>query len=162
MVPVKNKMRNGIIGGSLGGLLGGAAFQQILFTLSDPTLGRALALTALGLAVGLFVSLVEETAKEAWLLLKTGPLAGKQFIVYEDRTVIGSNYAADIALVKDPALKPFHAAITRLGSEYMISPAASDAYVLLNGRQIRQSNIDNGDTIQMGRSELVFFLRSGK
>ena len=59
--------------------------------------------------VGLFVGLVEGWTKTAWLLMQNGPLAGKQFILFRDTTVLGSSPKADVYLFKDDAIEPRHA-----------------------------------------------------
>lgn len=162
LVPVKAKMRNGIIGGALGGLLGGAAFQLILSGIGEAPLGRGLALAVMGLSIGILVSLVEEASKEAWLHMKTGPLGGKQFVIYEERTVIGSNPSSHILLLKDSQVLPEHAVITRLGANFCLNKASSDAPVMVNGRSINRHNLKDGDIITLGNSDLIFHIRSSK
>jgi hypothetical protein len=162
LVPVKAKIRNGIIGGALGGLLGGAAFQLILSGTGEALLGRGLALAVMGLSIGILVSLVEEASKEAWLQMKTGPLAGKQFIIYEDRTIVGSNPSSHIVLIKDTHVLPEHAVIMRLGADFYLNKASSGAKVLVNGRPINRHNLANGDILTLGSSIVTFHIRSGK
>ena len=85
---------NGLLGGVLGGLLGGMAFDPLykIFVSADgeASLSRGVGLTLIGLMVGLFVGMVEQWTKSAWLLMKAGPLAGKQFVVFRNPTVLGS------------------------------------------------------------------------
>ena len=84
---------NGLLGGVLGGLLGGLLFDPIDIMLSDHTnasLSRAVGFAIVGIMVGLFVGLVERWTKTAWVLMKAGPLSGKQFVIYRNPTVIGS------------------------------------------------------------------------
>ena len=104
---------NGLLGGVLGGLLGGMAFDPIylLFASKDgeASLSRGIGLTLIGLSVGLFVGMVEQWTKSAWLLMKAGPLAGKQFVVFRNPTVLGSAPKADVYLFKDGAIEPRHA-----------------------------------------------------
>jgi hypothetical protein len=45
------------------------------------TYSRAVGFVVIGLMVGLFFGLVEQWTKSAWLLMKAGPLTGKQFII---------------------------------------------------------------------------------
>lgn len=85
---------NGLLGGVLGGLLGGMAFDPIskVFISADGQAwpSRAVGFTLIGLMVGLFVGIVEQWTKSAWLLMKAGPLAGKQFVIFRNPTVLGS------------------------------------------------------------------------
>src|SRR5262249_41242397 len=68
---------NGLLGGVLGGLLGGLVFDpiSIAFTAADGEvwLSRAVGFTIIGLMVGLFVGIVEQWTKSAWLLMRAGP-----------------------------------------------------------------------------------------
>ncbi|HET7501238.1 MAG TPA: hypothetical protein VFK02_09560, partial [Kofleriaceae bacterium] len=91
----RTQLRNSVIGGALGGALGGLFFDPIdrffgssLFTGSGTS--RMVGLLAVGLSIGLFVALVERLARDAWLRVRTGPLAGKSFILYKTPTIIGN------------------------------------------------------------------------
>jgi hypothetical protein len=82
---------NGVVGAVLGGLVGGLLFDPIslLLTSADgqAIYSRAVGFAAIGCFVGLFVGLVEGWTKTAWLLMRKGPLAGKQFILFKDTTI---------------------------------------------------------------------------
>jgi len=90
----KKVAMNGLLGGVLGGLLGGLVFDPISLVLTtadgQAAASRGVGFTIIGLLVGLFVGLVEGWTKTAWLLMRQGPLAGKQFILFRDTTVLGS------------------------------------------------------------------------
>ncbi|HKI20946.1 MAG TPA: FHA domain-containing protein, partial [Isosphaeraceae bacterium] len=115
---------NGLLGGVLGGLLGGLAFDPIsfVFTAADGEAwpSRAIGFTLIGLMVGLFVGIVEQWTKSAWLLMKAGPLAGKQFVIFRNPTVLGSAPKADVYLFKDEAIEPRHALIHDRGGRFEI------------------------------------------
>ncbi|MBC8117401.1 MAG: hypothetical protein H7062_23635, partial [Candidatus Saccharimonas sp.] len=76
---------NGLVGGVLGGMVGGLLFDPIYLILTSAdgqaTYSRAVGFMTIGLFVGLFIGLVEGWTKTAWLLMRKGPLAGKQFIL---------------------------------------------------------------------------------
>jgi len=74
-----------------------------LFTTADGSAwpSRMIGFTTIGLLVGMFVGLVELWTRTAWLLMRAGPLAGKQFVIYRNPTVLGSSPKADIYLFKD-------------------------------------------------------------
>src|SRR5262249_50516306 len=124
------QLRNSLLGGTLGGALGGLFFDPIdrfaqasLFTGGE--VARLVGVVAVGLAVGLFVALVERLAREAWLKVLTGPLAGKSFVLYRTPTRLGSSPDADIYLYKDAEISADHALIHRAGSIYEIEDAGS-------------------------------------
>ncbi len=90
---------NGLLGGVLGGLLGGLCSTPspwlITPTDGEAWLSRGIGLTVIGMMVGLFVGIVEQWTKTAWLLMRAGPLAGKQFVIYRNPTVLGSSPKAE-------------------------------------------------------------------
>ncbi|MHB9108172.1 MAG: FHA domain-containing protein [Armatimonadota bacterium] len=155
VVIAEKKMRNGILGGALGGLLGGAAFQLLTVSANGPG-GRCLALCAMGLCIGALIGLVEEAAKEAWVRVTGGPLTGKQFILYEERTIIGSSPACSITLIKDPNVAPEHAVIQNDRTEFIIAALLPGAVVLVNGRPTARRVLEDGDSIAIGASQFEF------
>jgi hypothetical protein len=156
VVTADRKMRNGILGGALGGLLGGLAFQLVLNASGSGAGGRCLALCALGLCIGALIGLVEEAAKEAWVRVTAGPLAGKQFILYEERTVIGSSPSCSITLYKDPQVAAAHAVIHNERTEFVIAGLLPGAAVLVNGRPAMRRVLEDGDSIGIGKTRMEF------
>ena len=119
----KKVILNGLLGGVLGGLLGGLLFDPISLVFvhdGKATVSRGIGFAVIGALVGFFVGLVEQWTKTAWLLMKAGPLAGKQFVIYRNPTVLGSSPKADIYLFKDAAIEPRHALIHNLGGRFTI------------------------------------------
>jgi hypothetical protein len=159
----KKVMLNGLLGGVLGGLLGGLLFDPIDYALTPPNgeaaVSRAVGLTIIGLMVGLFVGVVEQWTKTAWLLMKAGPLAGKQFIIYRDPTVLGSSPKADIYLFKDEAIEPHHALIHNRGGRYEIEDQATADGTYVNGIPVTKRILKAGDQIVLGKTVLEFSLR---
>jgi hypothetical protein len=87
----RQQLRNSVLGGALGGAFGGLFFDPIDrwggSTLFDgAATSRLVGLVAVGFAIGIFVALVERLARDAWLRVRTGPLAGKSFILYKTPT----------------------------------------------------------------------------
>lgn len=154
---------NGVVGGIVGGTLGGMFFDPILRALGwpevpvdDAALSRGVGCTMVGLLAGLFVGLVEHFAKEAWLLMIAGPLAGKQFIVYKDPTTIGSSPKSDIYLFKDPSIEPRHAAIRKSGTRFEIEDLGTPTGTLVNGAPVTKRTLRDGDRIVLGETVLEF------
>ncbi len=154
------KMRNGLLGGAIGGFVGGIALQLIKTGMGDAWLGRCLALCVMGATIGTLIGLIEEAAKEAWLSVVGGPLTGKQFILYEERTVIGSNPQCAIILFKDPSVAPEHLAITRQGGEYVLAQLTPGAATLVNNRPTQRHLLEDGDQIDIGATRMAFCART--
>lgn len=154
---------NGMVGAVLGGLVGGLLFDPIylLFETDDggAELSRAVGFGTIGLMVGLFVGLVEGWTKTAWLLMQKGPLAGKQFILFKDSTVLGSSPKADVYLFKDDAIEPQHAVVTNRGGRFEIEDGNTPAGTIVNGAPVKRHVLSDGDQIILGKTVLEFSMR---
>jgi FHA domain len=157
---------NGLLGGVLGGLLGGMLFDPISMAFStadqDAWLSRGVGFTTIGLMVGLFVGIVEQWTKSAWLLMKAGPLAGKQFVVFRNPTVLGSSPKADIYLFKDEAIEPRHALIHDRGGRFEIEDMNSADGTYVNGIPVKKQILHPGDQIVLGKTVLEFALKESR
>ena len=126
-----------MVGGVLGGLIGGLCFDPINAIFSSPdgraTLSRCVGFVVIGFSVGLFVGLVEGWTKTAWLLMRAGPLAGKQFVLHRDTTVLGSSPKAEIYLFKDDAIEPRHALLHNRGGRFEIEDCKTPDGTYVNG-----------------------------
>ncbi len=159
----KKVVLNGVVGGVLGGLLGGLLFDPIYFLLTpasgEADLSRMIGFTLIGLFVGLFVGLVEGWTKSAWLLMRQGPLAGKQFVLFRDTTTLGSSPKADVYLFKDEVIEPEHATITNRGGRFEIVDLDTPDGTYVNGQPIRKQILQTGDQISLGRTVLEFTIK---
>ncbi len=159
----KKVLLNGLLGSLLGGLLGGLLFDPINYALTAPgeeaAVSRAVGFTTIGLMVGLFVGVVEQWTKTAWLLMKAGPLAGKQFIIFRNPTVLGSSPKADVYLFKDEAIEPQHALIHDRGGRYEIEDQATADGTYVNGIPVAKRVLKAGDQIVLGKTVLEFSIR---
>ena len=154
----KKLIVNGLLGGCLGGLFGGMLFDPIckLSGGEGAELSRAVGFTTIGLLVGLMLGLVEHLAKEAWLLLRTGPLAGKQFIIHRLSTSIGGSPQCDVYLFKDPEVQARHAVLTRVGRAYEIQDLDTPSGTFVNGQKIVKRVLRDGDQVTIGSTELEY------
>ncbi len=155
------QLRNSTIGGALGGAIGGMFFDPIARFLqttmfADAAVSRAVGLVAVGLSVGIFVALVERLARDAWLRVRTGPLAGKSFILYKTPSVIGNAPSSDVYLYKDAEIDPAHASIHRVGTMYEIEDLGSRMGTQVAGTKVRRRRLTSGDQIVIGSTILDF------
>ena len=138
----------GVLGGIIGAGLGGILFDPIALLTHGGAASRAVGFGLVGLATGVAVGLVESALKDRWLYVTAGPLAGKQFILYKPRTLVGSDQKCDIYLFKDSNIAKEHAIIDLAGSRIMLR-AIGDTYV--NGQPVRQQVLMSGAVVQIGR-----------
>lgn len=162
----KKVVINGVVGGVLGGMLGGLLFDPISFVLTSAdgqaTYSRAVGFVCIGLLVGLFVGLVEGWTKTAWLIMRKGPLAGKQFVMFKDTTILGSSPKAEIYLFKDDAIEPKHAVIYNRGGRFEIEDKETPDGTYVNGIPIKRQMLQHGDQIVMGQTVLEFALKESR
>ena len=162
----KRVIFNGVVGGVLGGLLGGILFDPISLVLTSAdgqaTYSRAIGFVCIGLLVGLFVGLVEGWTKTAWLVMRKGPLAGKQFVLFKDTTTLGSSPKAEIYLFKDDSIEPRHAIIYNRGGRFELEDVNTPDGTYVNGIPIKRQMLQNGDQIVMGKTVLEFSLKESR
>jgi hypothetical protein len=147
---------NGLLGGLAGGALGGFLFQVILSaSTSAETVVRILCMVLTGIGIGVCVGLVEHIRRDNWLHLVAGPMAGKQFILYNPETSVGRDYRCDIVLTKDPAVAPLHATfILDPRGDLWLRPAPS-APVLVNDVGPTNAPLSSGDRISIGATTIL-------
>jgi hypothetical protein len=154
---------NGLLGAVFGGLLGGLLFDPIdvVFSSEDGSadLSRGIGFTVIGLMVGLFIGLVEQWTKTAWLMMRAGPLAGKQFVLHRNPTVLGSSPKADIYLFKDEAIEPRHALIHNRGGRFEIEDCQTPDGTYVNGIPVQSRILQPGDQIVLGKTVLEFAIK---
>lgn len=153
---------NGVIGGLVGGLLGGLSFDPVdLFFGTgfaedggEAWLSRLIGLMLVGGGIGFFVALVELISRRHWVEMLSGPLRGKQFVLYRFPTVIGSSPQADIYLFKDHEVRPEHARLVKVAASCEVQ--SMDDSVVVNGRVQRTGRLQDGDLIQIGQTRMKY------
>jgi hypothetical protein len=150
------KLTIGLVGGLIGGAIGGALYDPIYFSTHNDDLGRLTALVVIGLGAGLGTGLIENAAKNGWLRVTAGLIAGKQFILYRNPTFIGSGPECPIYLFRDPLVGKRHAAIHIVpgGFELENLPLGSDTTV--NGKPVTRVRLRAGDAIRVGTTSFTF------
>jgi len=159
----KKVIINGLVGSILGGLVGGLLFDPISLVFVSDTgeavYSRAIGFMVIGLGVGLFVGLVESWTKSAWLIMQKGPLAGKQFVLFKEKTILGSSPKAEIYLFKDDAIEPTHAIIHNRGGRFEIEDQGTPDGTYVNGIPVKTQLLHAGDQIVLGKTVLEFSVR---
>jgi hypothetical protein len=156
----------GLLGGVVGGLLGGLLFDPIdmIFLGShqpNAFLSRLIGFAVVGGAVGALIGIVELLARDAWLRMTQGPLAGKEFLIFKDVMNIGASPRSDIYLFNDPAVAQHHAVLRAVGDECEIESRQPDQRVLLNNRPVQQARLRHGDQVTIGRTIFAYQKRKG-
>ncbi len=156
----------GLLGGIVGGLLGGLLFDPIdllLLGVDKPSAhwSRLIGFVVVGASVGAMIGVVELLARDAWLRMTEGPLAGKEFLIFKDTMNVGASPRSDIYLFNDPDVVPQHAVVRAVGDNYEIDSQSRETPVYLNGRPAQRARLHHGDQIAIGRTVFVFQKRRG-
>jgi hypothetical protein len=122
-------------------------------------ISRAIGCTMVGLMIGLCIGLVEQLSKESWLLLRSGPLHGKQFVIYKKSITVGSHSSCDIFLFRDPLVRTNHAKLNRVGRAYELEDLGTGGITTINGARITRRVLRDGDLITIGKTELEYQAR---
>ena len=152
----------GLLGGMIGGLVGGLLFDPIDMLLGIGVVqtsahwSRLVAITIIGVGVGAGIGIVELMARDAWLRMTHGPLAGKEFLLFKDSMRIGASPRCEIYLFNDPKVADLHAVLRAVGDDCEIENLGPERPVQLNHRPIRTSRLRHGDEITVGDAAFVF------
>lgn len=145
----------GLAGGLIGGLLGGCLFDPICQVFENAIFARFINIIGLGIGAAVAMVILENVAKQGWLKVAAGLIAGKQFILYRNPTVIGSSPKSEIYLFKDPSVAPKHAAINNRNGDFIITAIGGES-VLVNNQPVRQHKLKTGDQIRIGQTIFIF------
>lgn len=151
----------GLLGGVLGGVLGGLLFDPIHFLLIgnhaiSANWSRLVGLVVVGATVGAMIGIVELLARDAWLCMTRGPLAGKEFLVFKDTMRMGSSPKSDIYLFNDPQVEAQHAVLRSVGDVYELESLSKVSRVSVNGRPVNRTRLRHGDQITLGDTLFTF------
>jgi Nif-specific regulatory protein len=95
------------------------------------------------------------------LLAISGSLTGTVQPLVDGRLSIGREESNQLCLV-DPVVSRKHSSIQQTGLQFELIDLDSHNGTFVNGIPIRRRNIDHGDTIRIGGSELVFLTHEGE
>lgn len=91
------------------------------------------------------------------LVVVRGGNAGSRFLIDQDVTTAGRLPESDIFL-DDVTVSRRHADIRRRGDRFVIADAGSLNGTYVNARRVEESELANGDELQIGKFKLVFYV----
>jgi hypothetical protein len=124
-------------------------------------LSRLVSLCVIGISVGGLIGLVELLARDAWLRMVAGPLAGKEFLIFKNTMQVGASPKSDIYLFNDEDVAQKHAIIRSTGDLYEIEGTSDVHPLTVNGRAVQRTRLRHGDEIGLGRTIFVFQRKRG-
>ncbi|MGC4043694.1 MAG: FHA domain-containing protein [Armatimonas sp.] len=159
--------RNGFLGGLVGGVLGGTTFEIVPYLMPGINPGptsRFFGFLITGAMIGLFIALVQQLLKEAWVRVVLGRNEGKEILVEKAETKIGRSELSDIPLYGDPTIAKTHAILaSQPGGTWVLRDVSGGAGVRVNEAPVAQEiRVKSGDQIQIGSKLMVFYEKSVK
>jgi pSer/pThr/pTyr-binding forkhead associated (FHA) protein len=98
---------------------------------------------------------------QALLVVKRGPNAGSQFLIEKDVTTAGRHPESDIFL-DDITVSRRHAEIRRKDSQFLVHDMGSLNGTYVNRERVENTQLANGDELQIGKFKLIFFAGQGE
>ncbi|MBX7047338.1 MAG: FHA domain-containing protein [Ignavibacteria bacterium] len=90
-----------------------------------------------------------------WLVTFSWKEEGQDFRLYEGRNLISGDSKSDIVL-NDPSVSSPHCMILFRNGKIRIKDELSTNGTMLNGSDIEEAELNDGDVIKIGRTELKF------
>ncbi len=160
---------NGLIGGLVGGGLGFLVQLQLILQSTgsltaetsdgpgiSPYVARFIGFAVTGVGIGVGIGVVDRIRRDAWLLLTSGPMAGKEFILFKDQTTFGSGYQSDVVLAKDRSVPPQAGRFVRDPSGATTVHADAPGAVMVNGTPVASQRLRSNDLVSVGMSGIVY------
>ncbi|MGH2663729.1 MAG: FHA domain-containing protein [Actinomycetota bacterium] len=98
---------------------------------------------------------------QALLVVKRGPNAGSQFLIEKDVTTAGRHPESDIFL-DDITVSRRHAEMRRKDGKFFVHDMGSLNGTYVNRERVDNTQLANGDEIQIGKFKLAFFSAKGE
>lgn len=108
-----------------------------------------MALPVIGALIGAGLALVEEAAKEHWLVAFSGARVGHSYILSKAQTTVGRHELSDVPCFGDPTVEKLHARILIGGGTVQIV-AEPGQTVRINGRSVTAGALSDGDFLHVG------------
>jgi pSer/pThr/pTyr-binding forkhead associated (FHA) protein len=93
---------------------------------------------------------------QALLVVRRGPNAGSQFLIEKDVTTAGRHPESDIFL-DDITVSRRHAEIRRKDGAFFVHDMGSLNGTYVNRERVDNTQLANGDELQIGKFKLAFF-----
>ena len=156
----RQRLVYGLIGGGLGGLVGGYLFEWLRQGLGrsyDPSRAQGIGIVILGAGLGLFLALVEQVLRRAWVQVLRGRQEGRAYLLARKTSALGLDERAEVGLFGDPTVARRHATIESTAQGYLLKSFAPSGRTKVNGVVVSDTQtLHDGDRIELGQTLLVF------
>ncbi|MGK0291310.1 MAG: hypothetical protein ACI86H_002777, partial [bacterium] len=153
------KLKAGWIGGWIGGLIGGLVFEYTQLFFPQLVVARLFGLILFGALIGIGYGLAESQLSRGMLKILNGPRKGKEILLIQKKTKLGSSTQADILLQEYQNVAPLHAEFTLSKSEIIIHSTSPNKETRVNEDPIQKVALKMNDVIQIGSVKLLYFYK---
>jgi len=163
-VTSRNQAWKPALGGAIGGLLGGVILEGVRNQFTNPLIGKAIGLTALGASIGIFIALIVLLLSRAWLEVTSGKMNGSEFVLDKfikkngPSAYIGSSPLKSDIVLPDPDIAPQHALLKGEDSHFNLKDLSLEG-TFINGKKIEQTQLRANQVIKIGNTEMVYHER---
>ncbi len=151
----------GAAGGWVGGFASGLLFDPIGAIIGQGLMSRLVGCSLTGLLIGLFIGLVQQLTKQAWLKVEAGRLRGREFRLERVVATLGRAEESEVGLFGDPGVLPRHARIERRGQAFVLKDLSTQDGTFVNGQRVESAELRDNDRIKISNYELSFHVRKG-
>jgi hypothetical protein len=154
----RQRLVYGVIGGTLGGFVGGYLFEALRQGLGNRyDLSQGLGIVILGAGLGMFLALVEQVLRRAWVQVMSGRQEGRAYLLSRKTSSLGLDERAEVGIFGDPQVARRHAEIEATPQGYLLRSHAPPGRTRVNGQVVSDSfALHDGDRIELGQTLLVF------
>jgi hypothetical protein len=154
----RQRLVYGLIGGGLGGLVGGYLFERLRQGLGNRyDLSQGLGIVILGAGLGLFLALVEQVLRRAWVQVLRGRQEGRAYLLTRKVSALGLDERAEVGLFGDPTVARRHATIEATAQGFVLKNYAANGRTKVNGLVVGDTRtLRDGDRLELGQTLLVF------
>lgn len=151
------RLQNGCAGGLAGGFVGGILFDPIAEAFGDGA-SRFIGIVLIGTLIALLVGVIEQARSRLWFDVLTGELKGQQLLVHDEVARVGSARNIEVPIIGDRNVAEIHCTVTTNPPKF---ECTAGKQLLHNGLQMTAGDLNDGDKIMLGSTELLVNLKSG-
>jgi len=111
----------------------------------------------LGAGLGLFLALVEQALRRAWIQVLSGRQEGRIYLLSHRRSRLGLDERAEVGIFGDPTVARQHAEIEATAQGFEFRQLAPQSRSRVNGKIVSGTErLRDGDRLELGQTVLLF------
>ncbi len=153
------RRRRFILGGMASGFISGVVYSCFNSNIYNTTARNIATSILISIIISFALGVLEQLTKRASLRIIEGKKYGKEYLILNRKTYIGSNNENSIVLKKDLKVAPRHLVIFNDDNKFILIDYKSPIGTLVNGQHVSHAVLKHGDKITLGKSTLEFIVK---